>query len=1463
MKRFLTLLLYLTLSSAFIFADSDPSNDTCTGEQISELHSIAAEAAWVLWTEEGTVTDGSDDYDYYYFTPGQFGSITLDYTSTNSTDVIVSTASCGDDSTLNLNNKTSGSATFTVNNTDTVYIRVFAQNTADYSISINFTLTAAPSKDFTCANPKPFTSIFTTNTSGNALIIGNTSLCADDNNDGACEDPGTARNNDIIMINNDVDGDNSTTFNSSAATLAMPADAEVLYAGLHWQGYLIDANDTRKNSAATIKFKYDGSTYNTTTVSESNMNWVYFNASRFYYQGYVDLTAYVQNNGAGKYWVGDIITDTGDSLAGGGFGGWAITVIYKSDTEVFRNMSVYSGYEAIAGSTDITDAQTYATANSCGGPTGVGNNVSTTLTGFLTPKQAPVSSRLTVFAGEGDLSATGDTISITKKDGTAVNLSNAANPGTDVMNASISVDGTFVTSGDPYYSNNSLGIDIDQYDTSAIMDTEQTSTTITLTTSGDGYFPSVYAFTAQLFEPQMCYDYKYSQNQRYFTEDNNGTAAPRIVGSVQEGVNIDVSLYVRNNELSDFSASNLKLSVRDINTTQASYATGSTFVTKANNILPETALIDSSGAGFIKGIDEGDIPALSSTFTTFTLVPSTDSLDMPLDANISYDLILPDGLGGFLPPIRYDSDLGSDKVPMCPTSGGQYTPSWGAYNIEDTGLAGSDYGKYNLYTQVVNRPFSFDVVTYDPDNLTTESNVTMFVGVDMVDVGGYHNIEAACSDPNSAISPTIRMHFTGGLTRITADLNQAVSAGYLSSVNEFYQAARENVAFRVSYLVKADGSGDPIAYTDNNDGTFTMDGFTTVAGQPCAIDPRTGQPKVVQKPNGQPTTLAPVACGNAGTNGVPAAVLDQCLQCITESNVKYACSRDNFAIRPEAFLVKIYDNDESVNPADPTLPIPYTADISAGYQYRYDVNATTHTDESASSGYTETYVVPMLDRNVTYYWRPEAGHIVSGCNDTTNKNPAIYIANGLAVNNLNRSNNIGRYELEMRDSTWTKADQSPAHHTTDLVFNGVTYPAADHYNLNDCALNQSFVPLASTMLNSINIGCTISSSHTNPDRPAVLYSDYNITVHPYDFNLSTVTFNKGMNNTLVPANTNDYVYMNNVIDDSNMSLRYSGGIKAVGANTASLSNFVTDCYAEDIDLGLNTSTLSPLPVTPNFNYRLRENNSSGLVFSDTNGTNAGAAVLPPVTIPASRFTKELLGESDMEFNVNFDKIKNIAVNPLTVAYNRFDVSCSTPANCQSYADMSTTHLPDSNITSNVNITHIYGRLHTPRQRVADPDPTTLPATAVIPLEYEFYCDSATGCIIANHAADPALSPNALLSPDDVRWYQQNEHNISIDGNATATQTRNGADNGRFTTMAININADAGVYTYNGSRGYPYKATIELYAPDWLIYNRYNGNAAANDFELEFFSAGKWAGTDASGMGLDVNTSSNINRRVEW
>ena len=167
----------------------------------------------------------------------------------------------------------------------------------------------------------------------------------------------------------------------------------------------------------------------------------------------------------------------------------------------------------------------------------------------------------------------------------------------------------------------------------------------------------------------------------------------------------------------------------------------------------------------------------------------------------------------------------------------------------------------------------------------------------------------------------------------------------------------------------------------------------------------------------------------------------------------------------------------------------------------------------------------------------------------------------------------------------------------------------------------------------------------------------------------------------------------------------------------------------------------------------------------------------------------------------------------------------------------------------------YGRAHTPRYRVQGD-------SATLRTYYEVYC------INCNIPRLQLVSPNQLLGVDDVRWYQNTIH-TQTEGElplAKPMSTQNPAQSANMTNLGINRNTTSTTtsdFTYNGTKGYPYKATINYIPNPWLVYDRYDNTAILNSFELEFFQTGTWVGQDRSGMQADSNASSTTNRRIEW
>ena len=178
---------------------------------------------------------------------------------------------------------------------DVLYITVYGTDNQSQSHTLTITMTSTPTPSLTCANPKAFTPLYSKDNYSKVVQIGNTSLCKTDGS-GGCADPGTSTNNDINMVHYDYDdvysggitGNATTLLNSSAAVLDIPAGKTILWAGLFWQGYMAGVTtDTQKEAGKSIKYKHaNDSGY--TTITNGEMNWVYFNANRFYYQSYIN-----------------------------------------------------------------------------------------------------------------------------------------------------------------------------------------------------------------------------------------------------------------------------------------------------------------------------------------------------------------------------------------------------------------------------------------------------------------------------------------------------------------------------------------------------------------------------------------------------------------------------------------------------------------------------------------------------------------------------------------------------------------------------------------------------------------------------------------------------------------------------------------------------------------------------------------------------------------------------------------------------------------------------------------------------------------------------------------------------------------------------------------------------------------------------------------------------------------------
>ena len=342
------------------------------------------------------------------------------------------------------------------------------------------TLISAPSGN---AATRPFATRFTQNVQGDVVFVANTLMtCAPS---AACTTTqagtavGAANNNNsntMQYIDTDTDG---TTFNSSSAILSTPPGASILFAGLYWGGFTATA--TRN----TVKFAVPGGAYQTLTASQ-------LDSGTSDYQGFVNVTGTVAAAGNGAYTVANVLSTAGATNM---YAGWTLVVAYSDPAGVMRNLTVFDGYQSVAN----------------GAPSTI------PVSGFITPPNGAVNTKLGVVAYEGDRGTTGDQLSLNN-----VLMSDAVNPVDNFFNSSITQTGTNVASKTPNYVNQ-LGFDADILAVpnagNTVIANGATTATIRLSSTGDVYYPGVVTFVTDLYSPRMTVT-------KTATDVNGGTTRP-------------------------------------------------------------------------------------------------------------------------------------------------------------------------------------------------------------------------------------------------------------------------------------------------------------------------------------------------------------------------------------------------------------------------------------------------------------------------------------------------------------------------------------------------------------------------------------------------------------------------------------------------------------------------------------------------------------------------------------------------------------------------------------------------------------------------------------------------------------------------------------------------------------------------------------------------------------------------
>jgi uncharacterized repeat protein (TIGR01451 family) len=1323
-------------------------------------------------------------------------------------------------------------------------------DTATVTITVN-------AGDYSTDKLRPFSLYRQDNIYGDMQVIGNSVKLV---SGGTCA-PLNTNNNNLNTVEADLDTD-VNTFNSTSADLTLPKgvkSTDIVYAMLFWQGRVQNTSQIINGHSAKIK-PFGSSSYTTINSINAKFNW--YTQTYVEYQGEADVTDLIKNsissvssttiNSTGyskPVWVADVYSSKNGNNANG-YGAWSLVIVYKNSNDTFKSISMYDGFDRIM---DVSGS----------------NNKQAVLSGFLTPKSGIVNSKFLLFAGEGDISLD-DSASLTGLSGNIVSM------GSNVFQSVVDNDGINVTARNPACVN-TIGVDIRTFSVGTngsipVIGNNQTTTTMTMNSGGDEYFPGMFAFSTELYMPKLCYDYSYKQDNHYLKADNNGTLGilPRLAGTISNSP-IETAVYIRNKE-ADINVNAVSF-FTDVNTTMFDYVSGSTGTTNVNgtsydlkadstgscdyNSTSTSSVACNDGHNVRIGLGNGAVGYGQTTagslgsqefvYAKFDLLPKINGLqDINESLGLQLNYYLQPDINAA--PIVYNYTLGKD-ISLCPPAAG-YEPTWGIFNVVDAAASTiNNLPANNLRTQVSREPFNVDVAVYQKNAITGKytdkptSDLNTTVLVEIIDNDAFHDANASCDNPGSAVSEPIFVRIGN------TSSNMTIPVPVQNSI--YHNFAVKNAAFRVWYF---DQNETLIDWTAG-----TLDSTRLNLTNISSLYKNTYHTKCT------------AVCSSATSTA--------CFACIKANYARALCSRDNFSVRPESYDVRLFDVNQTADTVqkdstkrDLSTLYQYTPEYSAstgrinlaaGYDYRYDMNATGHdANLTAVPGYTRFFNGANNDYNATMIWEPTSTK--TGCNDTSGIALSFYVANGQMFNREQNQSQVGEYRLNVIDPAWTAVDWNSAltgHHT---VTNGF------ELTKEDCLIGST-----STATVNGKIGCLTSSDHKGG---GYTYKDHLLTLQPYKFIVPS-TFRYGTvpydlnstwsydgnltNDVLSEANIVYYSKISNNAD-MNMSLQIDGSIAARGYNDGVLSNFVRDCYAKPVNLVLDHNRTVQTRTT--YQSRFLDYNSTGGLIYDSGAVNVpsiGAATIQ--TVNDGNFSKDLNGALDSKVRLNFDRNASVVLNPMSVRFYDYSVNCP---DCNRSADLSTSSAAGS-VGMGFDVMHYYGRA---KGRDSTYTTATAEAGGYARIYFEAYCSDEANA--ANGGVDCDLGTlTSVMAGESPGWYVNIDHNTTNEGISDSDNTLSTGNLkvgigvvppvGSVSIIPTEVGFERYGVNYNGGNGYPYSTTLHNYANGWLIYNTSNPDILYNTFDVEFRKKGAWIGEGKSGSATDNDAPMKTNRRIMW
>lgn len=444
------------------------------------------------------------------------------------------------------------------------------------------------------------------------------------------------------------------------------------------------------------------------------------------------------------------------------------------------------------------------------------------------------------------------------------------------------------------------------------------------------------------------------------------------------------------------------------------------------------------------------------------------------------------------------------------------------------------------------------------------------------------------------------------------------------------------------------------------------------------------------------------------------------------------------------------------------------------------------------------------------------------------------IAKGFNNTSLTGYNGTAAIEPKTQITTCAVPDGNLTN-TSGLLFNSIIFNGVD----TNISNNIKFGDIGVFDINITDSTWTnVDNNTTKSPSECILQSNTNIADSSGKIGcLTRVNINKivipdhfDINGTLSNG-SNGFTYLNNFDTnasfDKNISALLNANVtaKAFDINTTTL-NYSSECYAKS---GNSTVTVSLTPITPVGNLMQH------LWYDDTNNSIIGSTAIGSSLIlphPAARFTS---GIGNLTYRLNFDRNVTKSTNPFLMSIPQMVV-------------VDTDNVDGNNSIDN-NATYVYGRTHAARQRYEG-------SSGVANIYFESFC--------FGNDCNKTLLPNGTGSArvDDVRWYRNQSHIMPTDG-AVGTVTQKGGAGTVSATAPTAANPAQTTLTYSGTKGYPYKTTMENNASNWLIQNEFNPNATTNEFQVEFVGQTDWSGAHDTNTTSKAKSTPWTNKRLDW